>query len=213
MNNFGKILLKWLALVLTTIVIQVTWATHPNLAEAQLAEAEFSWPMFIPAITGRSCKINSFWGAYSIVCCRSSSATFSVTISGKTKQSYKPACGVAATWEGWEKIIPGAKSVYLRLTSPTCGTYSGTFPWVMEKGKVYLFRLELENRRPIVYVYSGDACIIVQNAQITKSPSLLENKIEMETKSLQLVNKIRLDIPPDTFMINDLPVDSFQTVP
>ncbi len=175
--------------------------------------SSFSWPMFMPAIIGKSCKINSFWGAYSIVCCRSSSATFSITIDGKTKRSYKPACGVKATFEGWEKTSAGKKSVYWQLTSPNCGTYGGTFPWVMEKGRVYLFRIELENRKLIVYVYSGDACNVVQNAKLTKSPSLLENKVEMETESLQLVNKIELDIPPDTFQINDLPVDSSRTVP
>lgn len=83
----------------------------------------------------------------------------------------------------------------------------------MEKGKIYLFRLELENRKLIIYVYSGDACNVVQNAQIIESQSLLEDTIGMETTSFRLVNKIRLDIPPDTFKIKDLPVDSFQTVP
>ena len=183
------------------------------ITTAKPAKSTFFWPMFMPAIIGKSCKNNSFWGAYSIVCCRSSSATFSITISGKTKQSYKLACGVEATFEGWEKTSEGKKTVYWHLTSPTCGTYTGSFPWVMEKGKIYLFRLELENRKLIIYVYSGDACNVVQNAQTTESQSSTNNSVGMETKSLQLVNKIRLDIPPDTFKINDLPVDSFQRVP
>ena len=51
------------------------------------SETSFSWPMFIPAITGGDCNIGPLWSAYTIVCCGDSSATFSVTISGKTKRS------------------------------------------------------------------------------------------------------------------------------
>lgn len=174
------------------------------------SDTSFSWPMFIPAFTGGSCKIGPFWGAYSIVCCRSSSATFSITISGKTKRSTAASCGVAATWEGWEETTAGTKSVFWQVTSPTCGTYSGTFPWIMEKGKVYLFRLELVNGKLIVFVYSGDACSIVQNTQVTESQSWPGDTNGMETKSLQLVNKISLDIPSDEFKANDIPVNSFQ---
>ena len=173
----------------------------------------FSWAMFMPAIIGKSCRINSFWGAYSIVCCRSSSATFSVTISGQTKQSYKPSCGVAATWEGWERVTPGKKSVYWRVTSPTCRTYGGSFPWVLEKGKVYFFRLEFEDEKLIVYVYRGDACNVLQNDQATRLKSMTKGAIGMETKSFKLVDKINLDIPSDAFKANNLPMKSYQTDP
>ncbi len=173
---------------------------------------QFSWPIFMPAIIGGSCRIASYWGVYTSVCCQDSSLTFSVTISGETKKSTATSCAVAPTWEGWEKTTAGTKSVFWHVTSPTCGTYSGTFPWVMEKGKVYQFQLELVNGQLIIYVYSGDACNVVRNARVTKSQPLPEDTIGMETTSLQQVKKIRLDVPPDAVKANDLPTKSFQTI-
>lgn len=83
----------------------------------------------------------------------------------------------------------------------------------MEKGKVYLFQLELVNGKLIVFVYSGDACSVIQNTQVIESQSLPDDTNGMETKSLQLVNKISLDIPSDEFKASDIPVNAFQTVP
>lgn len=162
--------------------------------------SSFHWPMFLPAIiSGGGCNIGPLWGVNTIICCPSSSLTFSVTISGKTKRSIKSACGVAPTWDGWQETTAGTKSVSYEVFTLTCGIYRGTFPLVMEKGKAYGFELDLVNNVLKIIIYSGDACTITQNSQITESRSLLEGTIGMEEKGLQKVNEIRLDIPPGAF--------------
>ena len=162
------------------------------------SETSFPWPMFIPAITGGGCNIDPLWSAYTIVCCEGSSVTFSVTISGKTKRSTKASCAVDATWDGWEGTPAGTKSIFWQVTSPTCGTYSGTFPWIMEKGKYYGYQLELVNGSLVIFVYSWNACSVAKNTA--------------EKNSLQQVEEIRLDIPLGTFSQNSMPVNSFQIV-
>lgn len=173
---------------------------------------DFYWPMFMPAISGRGCRIGPLWGAYTTVCCSSSSLTFSITVSGKTKRSTAASCAVAPTWDGWEETTAGAKSVFWQVTSPTCGTYSGTFPWVMKKGKFYGFQLELVNGRLKIMVYIGDACTVTQNTQVIESQSLIDGTIGKEKVLFKQVKEIGLDIPPDAFKANSIPVNSFQTV-
>ena len=170
-----KVLTVFLAILASTILYH-----SPGQSETS-----FSWPMFIPAITGGGCNIGPLWSAYTNVCCPSSSVTFSVSISGKTKQSTKASCAVAATWDGWEETTSGTKSIFWQVTSPTCGTYSGTFPWVMKKGKVYGFQLELVNDSLVVFVYSWSACSVAKNPSVIKS---------LQRMSISLHNSFRADI-------------------
>lgn len=162
------------------------------------SETSFSWPMFIPAITGGGCNIDPLWSAYTIACCDNSSATFSVTISGKTKRSTKASCAVEATSDGWEGTTAGTKSIFWQVTSPTCGTYNGTFLWIMEKGKYYGYQLELVDGSLVILVYSGNACSVAKNTAAKNS--------------LQQVEEIRLGIPLGTFSQKSIPVKSFQIV-
>lgn len=70
--------------------------------------ADFSWPMFLPAITRKHPE--TYWGASSAVYCTSSAATFSLTSSGVTKNSACDAGGCAGgsgTFEGWVTTDPG----------------------------------------------------------------------------------------------------------
>ena len=163
------------------------------------SDTSFSWPMFIQAFTGGVCKIGPFWGVYTRVCCRDSSATFSVTVSGTTKRSTAASCAAVPTWEGWTETTAGTKSVSWQIRSPTCGTYSGTFPWIMDKGKYYGYQLEIVNGGLVVFVYSWNACSVVENTSVIKS--------------FQQVEEIRLDIPLGSLRTNSMSVNLFQTVP
>lgn len=180
--------------IFVTILLFTTLCHSPGRSDTS-----FYWPMFIPAITGvEGCNIGPFWNAYTTVCCQNSSLTFSVTISGKTKRSTAMTCTTSPTLEDWTETSPGTKSVSWQITSQACGTYSGNFPWIMDKGKSYGYQLELVEGDLKIFVYTIDACSVFQNAAAIKSP--------------QPVEEIWLDVPPDAFSQNSRPVNSFQTV-
>ena len=129
----------------------------------------FSSPMLMSAIISEDgCDIGPLWGVYTAVCCQSSSLKFLITVSGETRGSTAASCTAEPTWHGWEETTAGTKSVFWQITSPTCGTYSGTFPWFMEKGKFYGFQLELRDNYLVIMVYSDDACTLPPSPEITE---------------------------------------------
>lgn len=178
--------------VLTVVVILLSFSIFYH--SPSRSDTTFPWPMFVPAITGGVCKIGPFWSAYTAVCCLSSSLTFSVTVSGETKNSTAPSCSEAPTWEGWSETSAGPKSVVWQIVSPTCGTYNGTFPsLVMDKGGYYGYQLELGTDGLVLWLYSWKACTAP-----TKS-----------TSAMKYVKEISLDIPLDVFGKNCMPLNSF----
>ncbi len=118
----------------------------------------FPWTMFLPGLTGKP-DPNTYWSALSYVYCSTSNATFSLTSGGVTRSSTCQAGGCAGgsgTFAGWVTTTPGRKFFSWRLTTATCGSWSGSYYYTLDAGKNYQFFMNLDaSGQPAVYVAPG----------------------------------------------------------
>lgn len=138
------------------------------------------------------------WGATSVVCCPSSSATFSLTCGGITKNSTLANCISEGTWEGWVTTTAGSKTFSWELSTSACGNYTGSFSWTLSAGTAYLFELGFDEASGLaVYVYTGTISNTVSSENETvQTSAIIANDIKA---SMQLEGKIPLNIPQGKF--------------
>ncbi|MHB8811066.1 MAG: S8 family peptidase, partial [Desulfobulbaceae bacterium] len=164
----------------------------------------FPWAMFLPAITsssGAPATPATYWGALSYVYCPLSSATFSLTSGGVTKNSVMPAgggSGGSGTFEGWVTTTPGAKAFSWQLTSAACGSWTGNFSYTLQDTKNYLFSLDLDGaNQPAVYVSIGNG------APATAAGSAAVFSVDPASGAvkagMQVIDRIPTAVPPEIF--------------
>jgi len=161
--------------------------------------AAFPWAMYLPAINAGGgsppppVQNIAYWGVDNDVCCTTSSSTFSFTLGGVTKTSALASCTSASTWTGWASTTPGPKSFAWQWTAAGCGSWWGTFPWTLEKGKYHMFELSWNGSDFIMNIYTSTAPFPPQAAvESSGSPAG-----EGQAGSWQRVEEIVLDIAGD----------------
>jgi subtilisin family serine protease len=165
-----------------------------------VSDMPFPWPMYMAAITGgaKAAPVPPQWGAGSVVCCTApSSATFSLTSGGVTKNSFVASCASGpGTDEGWVTTTSGTKSFSWTLTSAGCGNFSGSFTYPLVAGKSYFFRMELDASNNLVLkVYENT---ITSSALTETAGNDAKTPGEIEA-SMELIGTIPLDIPKGAF--------------
>lgn len=117
----------------------------PEPAEGDLLD------LVLPSIIA---AVKPQWGAYTKLCCGTSSLTYGVTQGIQYRSSTLATCASEASFSGYLATTPGSKYSTHRLTSSGCVDLVGSGWFTLDAGRRYLWVAELVSGEPVYNLYS-----------------------------------------------------------
>lgn len=110
--------------------------------------------MVMPPILAATKLSSPQWGAYTELCCSTSSLTYQVTQGSQFRSSTLSSCSASPTFNGYLTTTPGSKFFSHKTTSSTCGVLTASGSQILQSGKRYLWVAEFNSGNPRFVLYS-----------------------------------------------------------